>query len=108
MKRTTKYVTLDVLQATTTVSVREESGRVIAPGDPADGGTSDRGVLPGMRGAIHVTFEEGPRAQWLHERVVPRVDRVVVCDRRGKRRQGNRNGARCGSPSKASAGGHLR
>src|SRR2546427_3687337 len=30
MKRTTKYVALDVHQATTVASVREESGRVIA------------------------------------------------------------------------------
>ena len=30
MKRTTKYVALDVHQATTVASVREEGGRVIA------------------------------------------------------------------------------
>lgn len=30
MKRTTKYVALDVHQATTVTSVREESGRVLA------------------------------------------------------------------------------
>jgi transposase len=90
MKRTTKYVALDVHQATTVASVREEGGRVIA-----------RSILPteepalveffrGMRGAIHVTFEEGTQAQWLHDLLVPRVDRVLVCDRRGKSRQGNK------------------
>jgi len=31
MKRTTKHVALDVHQATTVASVREESGRVSAP-----------------------------------------------------------------------------
>jgi hypothetical protein len=30
MKRTTKYVALDVHQATTVASVREESGRILA------------------------------------------------------------------------------
>lgn len=90
MKRTTKYVALDVHQATTLTSVREESGRVIA-----------RGILPTeavalgeffrtMRGAVHVAFEEGTQAQWLHDVLVPLVDRVVVCDRRGERRQGNK------------------
>src|SRR5437016_986908 len=80
MKRTTKYVALDVHQATTVASVREESGRVIA-----------RSVLPtdaapileffrGMRGTIHVAFEEGTQAQWLHDLLAPRVDRVIVCD----------------------------
>jgi len=90
MKRTTKYVALDVHQATTVASVREESGRIIS-----------RSILPteelalleffgGMRGAIHVTFEEGTQAQWLHDLLVSRVDRVLVCDRRGKSRQGNK------------------
>ncbi|MGH7264066.1 MAG: IS110 family transposase [Candidatus Rokuibacteriota bacterium] len=90
MKRTTKYVALDVHQATTVAAVREESGRVIA-----------RSVLPteagalleffgGMRGAIHVALEEGTQAQWLHDLLLPRVDRVVVCDRRGTPRHGNK------------------
>ena len=89
MKRTAKYVGLDVHQATTVASVREESGRVIA-----------RTILPteepalveffgGMRGSIQVAFEEGTQAQWLHDLLSPQLDHVVVCDRRGQRRQGN-------------------
>jgi transposase len=90
MKRTTKYAALDVHQATTVASVREPNGRIIA-----------RTVLPtepsalveffrGMRGAVHVTFEEGTQAQWLHELLVPVVDRVLVCDRRGESAHGNK------------------
>src|SRR5437867_3378834 len=89
MKRRTKHVALDVHQATTLASVREDSGRVIA-----------RSILPteapaiveffrGMRGTIHVAFEEGTPAQWLHDLLTPLVARVVVCDRRGEARQGN-------------------
>ncbi len=81
---------MDVQQATTLESVRAESGRVIA-----------RTILPteepafieffhGMRGTVHVAFEEGTQAQWLHDLLAPRVDRVVVCDRRGEARQGNK------------------
>jgi transposase len=44
----------------------------------------------GMRGAIHVAFEEGTQAQWLHDLVAPLVDRVVVCDQRGQPRHGNK------------------
>src|SRR4030066_21473 len=80
MKRTTKYVALDVHQATTLASVREEGGRVLA-----------RTILPteelaiveffrGMRGAVHVALEEGTQAQWLHDLVAPLVDRVIVCE----------------------------
>jgi hypothetical protein len=63
MKRSAKYAALDVHQATTVVSVREQSGRVIA-----------RSILPtdeaalveffgSMRGSIQVAFEEGTQAQ---------------------------------------------
>jgi hypothetical protein len=27
---------------------------------------------------VHLTFEEGTQAQWLHELLTPLVDRVVV------------------------------
>jgi transposase len=90
MKRTIKYVGLDVHQATTVTTVREETGRVIA-----------RTILPteagpivdwfrGMRGTVHVAFEEGTQAQWLHDLLVPVVDRVLVCNRRGQSSQGNK------------------
>src|SRR6266511_211992 len=67
MKRTTKYVAFDVHQATTVASVREVSGRVIARSVlPTDSGALTEFVR-GMRGARHVTFEEGTQAQWLYE-----------------------------------------
>ena len=37
----------------------------------------------GIRGAVHVVFEEGTQAQWLHDLLLPVVQRVVVCDRLG-------------------------
>ena len=90
MNRTTKYVGMDVHQATTLVSVRSEGGRVIA-----------RTILPTeegaiveffrrMRGTVHVAIEEGTQAQWMHDLLLPLVDRAVVCDRRGKSRRGNK------------------
>ncbi len=90
LQGTTKYVALDVHQATTVAAVRAANGRVIA-----------RTILPteepaileffrGMRGAVHVAFEEGTQAQWLHDVLVPLVERVVVCDRRGERQRGNK------------------
>ena len=90
MKCSTKYVGLDVHQATTSATVRESSGKIIA-----------RSILPteeaalleffaGIRGVVHVTFEEGTQAQWLHDLLAPRVTRVVVCNRRGTPRQGNK------------------
>lgn len=89
MKRTTKYVGLDVHQATTVASVREENGRVIARTIVPTEELALMEFLGVMRGSIHVALEEGTQAQWLHDLLILQVDRVVVCDRRGQRRQGN-------------------
>ena len=91
MKRTTKYVGLDVHQATTVASVRDRSGRVIArailPTDEAALGD----FFQGMRGAVNVAFEEGTQAQWLHDLLAPLTHSVTVCNLRGEpRRPGNK------------------
>ena len=91
MKQTTKYVALDVHQATTVAAVREESGRVIARSIMPTEASAISEFFRGMRGSIHVTFEEGTQAQWLHDLLVPIVDRVIVCDRRGQSQQGNKS-----------------
>jgi hypothetical protein len=90
MKRTSKYVALDVHQAMIVASVREEGGRIIArtvfP-------TEEQAILEffrGMRGSIHLTFEEGTQAQWLYDLLVNRVDSVLVCERRGEKRHGSK------------------
>jgi hypothetical protein len=72
MKRTTKYVALGVHQATTLASVREDSGPVIARSILPTDGPALTEFFRGMRGAIHVAFEEGTQAQWLHELLPPR------------------------------------
>ena len=90
MKRSTKYVALDVHQAMTVVSVREENGRIIARSILP---TEEQAILEffrGVRGSIHVTFEEGTQAQWLYDLLVNRVDSVLVCDRRGEKRHGSK------------------
>jgi len=71
-------------------SVREESGRVLARSVLETHGPSIVEYFRGMRGAVHVVFEEGTQSQWLHDLLAPLVDRVVVCDRRGQARQGNK------------------
>ena len=94
MKRSSKYVALDVHQATTVTSVREEGGRVIARAVLATEAGAIVEYFRGMRGTIHVTFEEGTQAQWLHKVLLPVVDRVLVCNRRGESQQGNKGDQR--------------
>ena len=91
MKRSTKYVFLDVHQATTVGVVREESNRVIAqPILPTEAAALTE-FFRGMRGTVHVALEEGTQAQWLSELLRPLVHHVVVCDRRRENRNGNKS-----------------
>jgi transposase len=83
MKSTAKYVGLDVHQATTVVSVREERGRVIMRTVvPTEAGPLVE-LCHGMRGRVAVALEEGTQAQWIYDVLTPVVDRIIVCDRRG-------------------------
>jgi hypothetical protein len=91
MKRTTKYVALDVPQATTVSSVRDDSGRIIARSILPTDGQALLAFFSSMRGAVHVAFEEGTQAQWLAELLSPVVQRVVVCNRRGETGGGQKN-----------------
>lgn len=38
--------------------------------------------IRGLRGSLHVTFEEGTWAAWLYDLLKPHVTKVVVCDPR--------------------------
>jgi transposase len=91
MRRTTKYVALDVHQATTVSSVRDETGRVIARTIIPTEAPALLAFVRSMGGAVHVVFEEGTQAQWLSELLTPVVQRVVVCNRRGDTTPGNKN-----------------
>jgi transposase len=90
MTRATKYVGLDVHQATTVISVREDSGRVLARSVVATDARVLLEYLRSLRGAVQVALEEGTQAQWLHDVLAPVVDRVVVCNRRGEAKHGNK------------------
>jgi len=90
MKRSSKYVGLDVHQATTVSTVRDDGGHVLARSVVPTEATALVEYFHCMRGEISVAFEEGTQAQWLHDLLVPIVHRVVVCNRRGQSQQGNK------------------
>lgn len=62
MKRMTKYVVLDVHQATTSASVREDGGRIIARAILPTAAPALVDFFRGMRGAIHVAASRNARA----------------------------------------------
>ena len=40
---------------------------------------------------VHVAFEEGTQAQWLHDLLAPHAETIVVCNIRGKSESGNKS-----------------
>ena len=90
MTSATKCVALDVHQATTLTSVRTETGQGIARTIVPTEALALTEFFRGLRGPVHVVLEEGTQAQWLHDLLSPLVHRVVVCDRHGEKRRGNK------------------
>lgn len=86
-----QYLFLDVHQASIVASVRDTQGAVVMR---ATVPTEARAILQLVRSAgprVHVGFEEGTQAQWLHDLIAPHAERVVVCNLRGENKSGNKN-----------------
>jgi transposase len=79
---TDKYVGLDVHMATTSYSVRDSEGKIVAEGVVATSGTNLVSLVRGVAGKVHLTFEEGTQAAWLYDLLKPYVEKLTVCDPR--------------------------
>ena len=100
-----QYLALDVHQATSVASVRDEGGSIRMRATVATEAGAILGLVRGL-GRVHVAFEEGTQAQWLHDLLQPHAERVVVCNVRGRNAAGqgdlsgtsDRHGGRGGLP----------
>src|SRR5215472_16892868 len=77
-----KYIGLDVHQATISVAVRDSAGMLVMEAILETKAETILQFLRGVRGSLHVTWEEGTWAAWLHDVLLPHVARVLVCDSR--------------------------
>ena len=77
-----KYIAFDVHQATTVASVLNAAGREVNAGIVPTQAQPLRGFLEGLRGTLHLTFEEGTYSAWLYDLLQGRVAELVVCDPR--------------------------
>lgn len=77
-----KYVGFDVHQATVSVAVLNERGKLIMQSVLATRADAIVDFIRGLRGTIHLTYEEGTHSTWLYDLLVRRVARVVVCNPR--------------------------
>ena len=80
-----KYVAFDVHLATIAFCIMDAFGRILWEGVFRNTATIIRDFLGGIRGEVHLTFEQGTLAAWLYDLVKPLVSRVVVCNPRYNR-----------------------
>lgn len=86
-----QYLAFDVHQATTVASLRDQSGKVVMRSSVPTEATAILRLVRSAGPRVHLVFEEGTQAQWLHDLTVPHVEKVVVCNIRGERTDGNKN-----------------
>jgi transposase len=80
-----KYIGIDVHSSTLVVNARDALGKVVFQGTVPTDREAILQCVGGLRGRLHVTFEEGTHAQWLYDVLRKRADDVVVCDPRENR-----------------------
>ena len=88
-----KYIGLDVHQATISAVVLDSTGRLVMESILETKAATILQFIDGLRGSLHVTFEEGTCAAWLHDLLKPHVTKVLVCDPRKNAllKEGNKN-----------------
>ena len=77
-----KYIGLDVHQATISAAVLDSTGKLVMESILETKAATIVQFIHGLRGSLHVTFEEGTCAAWLHDLLKPHVTEVLVCDPR--------------------------
>src|ERR1700691_4912163 len=88
-----KFIGLDVHQATISAVVLDCTGRLVMESTLETKASAILQFIRGLRGSLHVTFEEGTCAHWLHDLLKPHVSKVIVCDPRKNAllKAGNKN-----------------
>src|ERR1035438_8309983 len=92
---TIKYIGMDVHLATISIAVLDAKGKLLMEVTIATQAGALLDLIGGLRGSLHVTFEEGTSAHWLYTVLEPHVATVVVCDpRQNARRLGEKKSDR--------------
>jgi transposase len=82
MSRNIKYIGMDVHTEATVIAVRDGSGKLVMEAIVETKTSSLLQFLHGLRGELHVTWEEGTWAAWLYDLLKPHVQEVLVCNPR--------------------------
>jgi transposase len=77
-----KYIGMDVHKEAIVIAVQNESGKLVMESVIETKASSILQFLHGLRGELHVTWEEGTWAAWLYDLLQPHVQHIVVCNPR--------------------------
>src|SRR6202161_3057428 len=88
-----KYIGMDVHKESISIAVRNGAGKIVMECVIETKANVILDFIAGLRGDLHVTFEEGTSAAWLYDLLRPHVTKLVVCDPRknASMREGNQN-----------------
>jgi len=64
------------------IAVLNSSGKLVMESIAETKASSILQFIHGLRGELHVTWEEGTWAAWLYDLLQPEVDQVLVCNPR--------------------------
>jgi hypothetical protein len=67
MSRDVKYIGMDVHKEAIVIAVRNTSGKLVMESIVETKASSILQFIHGLRGDLHVTWEEGTRAAWLYD-----------------------------------------
>jgi transposase len=84
---------MDVHKESISIAVMNAAGKIVMESVIETKANTILQFLRGLRGDLHVTFEEGTWAAWLYDLLQPHVTRIVVCDPRknASMKQGNKS-----------------
>jgi transposase len=77
-----KYIGMDVHKEAIVIAVLNGSGKMIMETILETKASSILQFIHGLRGELHVTWEEGTWAAWLYDLLQPQVPHIVVCNPR--------------------------
>jgi hypothetical protein len=77
-----KYIGMDVHKEAISIAVLNTSGKLVMECVIETKTITILPFIQGLRGSLHITFEEGTWAAWLYDLLKPHVTKIVVCDPR--------------------------
>jgi len=77
-----KYIGMDVHKEAISIAVLNSSAKLVMECVIETKAITILDFLKGLRGSLHVTFEEGTWAAWLYDLIKPHVTELLVCNPR--------------------------